>query len=55
MRAVVIEIEDGDPEQFADIVAYVAQELRRGSPASSPLDPVQWGIVEDASIASTRS
>ena len=48
MRAVVVEIEKGDPQEFAHLVAYVASEMDRGSSASDPLDPVQWAIVEDA-------
>ena len=47
MRAVVIEIEDGEPDQFSDVVAYVASQMRLGASASHPADPVTWAIVED--------
>lgn len=47
-KAIVIAVPDGDPEDYADFVAYVATQLRDGL-TSGHVDKENYWSIEEAS------
>lgn len=46
MKAIVIAVPDGDPEEYANYVAYVASELAEGATSGQVNDENYWSIED---------
>jgi hypothetical protein len=46
MKAVVIAVPDGDPEDYANFVAYVASQLAEGHTSGHVNSETYWSIEE---------